>query len=162
MRRRLTTIGVPGLALVVAVWLISAAGAAGPSQTPPGKAGMKAGEMQGMQMGKPNPEVGRALATLVKAKKDLGAAGSYHCCIKPECNFCALAADKCPCADNVKTPMGVCGECFLGWKAGAGHVEGVDPNNVKLIGEDMAKMMYQMRGPREEMVSGGATMGKKK
>ena len=101
----------------------------------------------------PNPVVGRALATLVKAKADMSVSGAYACCIQPGCNFCPLAADKCPCRSNVKTPMGVCGECKAGWEAGVGAVEGVQPQNVQQIKGDMLKMMYSMRGPREQMAT---------
>lgn len=109
---------------------------------------------QQMQMMKPDPNVGKALQSLVKAKQELGAKQAYQCCIKPGCNFCALAADKCPCGNNVKTPMGVCGECKAGWEAGVGNVDGVKAEDVKLIQGDMLKMMYSMRGPREQMAGG--------
>ena len=105
------------------------------------------------KMPPPNPVVGRALGTLVKAKADMSVSGAYACCIKPGCNFCPLAADKCPCRSNVKTPMGVCGECKAGWEAGVGAVEGVQPQNVQQIKGDMLKMMYSMREPRERMTS---------
>jgi hypothetical protein len=64
-----------------------------------------------------------------------------------------MAADKCPCRSNVKTPTGVCGECKAGWDAGVGAVEGVQPQNVQQIKGDMLKMMYSMRAPREKAAS---------
>lgn len=66
----------------------------------------------------------------------------YSCCINPACNFCALTAGMCPCGDNVTTETGVCGECFLGWEAGIGHVEGVEADQVRMIHGDMLQMMY--------------------
>ena len=101
-----------------------------------------------------HPGVAQALGAIVHAKEDIAIKGAYACCIKPGCNFCPLAADKCPCRSNVKTPTGVCGECKAGWEAGVGQVEGVNPQNVQQIKGDMLKMMYSMRGPREEVVSG--------
>lgn len=108
-------------------------------------------------MPKMNPVVARALATLVQAKADMSVSGAFACCIKPGCNFCALAADKCPCRSNVKGPTGVCGECKAGWEAGVGAVDGVQPQNVQQIKGDMLKMMYSMREPRERMATSKAS-----
>ena len=140
-------------ALIVAIVMIlfSSASAFLIQNAPPAK---PAPMPQAEKMPKPNPAVARALGMLVKAKADMSVSGAYACRIKPGCNFCPLAADKCPCRSNVKTPMGVCGECKAGWEAGAGAVEGVQPQNVQQIKGDMLKMMYSMREPRERMASG--------
>jgi hypothetical protein len=141
-----------GLIAAVVVILLGSASALMTQNAPPGKPA--AAVPQAETMPKMNPAVGRALGTLVKAKADMSVSGAYACCIKPGCNFCALAADKCPCRSNVKTPAGVCGECKAGWEAGVGAVEGVQPQNVQQIKGDMLKMMYSMREPRERMASG--------
>lgn len=64
-----------------------------------------------------------------------------------------VSAPECPCRSNVKTAIGVCGECKAGWDAGVGAIEDVDPQSVQQIKGDMLKMMYSMRGPREQMVA---------
>jgi hypothetical protein len=102
-------------------------------QTEPRPASPPAQPAEKEKIAAPNPLVGQALGTLVKAKADMAINGSFSCCIKPGCNFCPLAADKCPCRSNVKTPMGVCGECKAGWEAGVGAVDGVQPQNVQQI-----------------------------
>lgn len=79
---------------------------------------------------------------LVETKAELG---MYSCCIAPTCNFCALASGMCPCGDNVDTEKGVCGECYLGWKAGQGNVAGVAADDVQPMSGDMLEEMYQMR-----------------
>lgn len=83
-----------------------------------------------------------ARTSLVEAKAGLG---MYSCCIDPSCNFCALASGMCPCGDNATTEKGVCGECWLGWKAGQGSLDGVAPDDVQHIHGDMLQMMYRMR-----------------
>lgn len=67
------------------------------------------------------------------------------CCNDPACNFCPAVAGKCPCGMNVKTDVGVCGECWDGWQAGDGRIQGVDPGKVKRLMADMRTMMYQAR-----------------
>jgi len=91
-----------------------------------------------------------AREALVEAKAGLG---MYSCCIEPSCNFCALASGMCPCGDNVTTDKGVCGECYLGWDAGQGSIDGVAADDVQHIHGEMLEMMYRMRAesvPGEE------------
>ena len=82
---------------------------------------------------------------LAKAKRELTGDGKYNCCIRPTCDFCALAVDKCPCALNLAKGMPVCGTCAGGWAAGYGVVPDVDAADVEAITGKMAKMMYDMR-----------------
>jgi hypothetical protein len=140
-----------GLVAVLALLSPAIAGLYQPPNAPPAPPPPQA---EKEKMPQPNPVVAQALGTIVKFKADMSVQGAYACCIRPGCNFCPLAADKCPCRSNVKTPAGVCGECKAGWEAGVGAVEGVRPENVQQIKGDMLKMMYSMRGPREKMVSG--------
>lgn len=79
---------------------------------------------------------------LVEVKGELG---MYSCCLAPACNFCALATGMCPCGDNVKKDEGVCGECLLGWAAGQGAIDGIDPGDVKAMSGQMLEMMYRQR-----------------
>jgi hypothetical protein len=79
---------------------------------------------------------------LQSVKGDLA---EMDCCIEPSCNFCPLAAGKCLCAQNLKTKTGVCGECYDGWRAGQGHVAGVDPKNVPSLPDAMVVKMYRMK-----------------
>ncbi|MEK7214046.1 MAG: hypothetical protein AAB289_00405, partial [Chloroflexota bacterium] len=78
-------------------------------------------------------------------QKGLQADGTYSCCIKPGCTFCSTAADMCPCAKMLAKGMPVCPECWGGWQAGAGRLEGVQADKVKIIPHDKLKMMYMMR-----------------
>lgn len=68
-----------------------------------------------------------------------------NCCIDPGCNFCPLAAGQCPCGMNVKTDVGVCGECYDGWRAGQGWVSGIAPEDVKHLQSDTVRQIYEMR-----------------
>lgn len=79
---------------------------------------------------------------LTEVKPDLE---QMACCIEPSCNFCPLASGKCPCGANVKSGVGVCGECYDGWRAGAGHVAGVQPENVSRLDDDVVAAIYATR-----------------
>lgn len=67
------------------------------------------------------------------------------CCNDPACNYCPLVAGKCPCGMNVKTEVGVCGECKMGWDAGNGRVAGVQATQVRTLNKEMLMMMEKMR-----------------
>lgn len=93
-----------------------------------------------------SPEVEKQLNEVrADLKQVKGEMPALNCCIGPACNFCPLAAGKCPCGHNVKTEAGVCGECFLGWKAGQGEIQGVEPGEVQMIEGKMVDMMYKMQ-----------------
>jgi len=81
---------------------------------------------------KPTPTLPTVRADLATIKGQLATQGRYACCIKSPCNLCALARGDCPCANEVKNGEGVCGECYAGWKAGHGKVQGIDPTKVML------------------------------
>ena len=66
----------------------------------------------------------------------------YACCVNPSCNFCALAVGVCVCDANIRTAVGVCGECLLGWHAGRGHSTGVEAADVKGLQGEVLKTMY--------------------
>jgi hypothetical protein len=67
----------------------------------------------------------QALVALADGQAALTNEGVMHCCIKPACAFCAISGGDCPCADNLKAGKGgVCPECFGGWYAGQGSLDG--------------------------------------
>jgi len=78
-------------------------------------------------------------------QKVLQTDGTYSCCIKPGCTFCSTSADMCPCAKMLAMGGPVCPECWGGWQAGAGRLDGVQADKVKIIPQDKLKMMYMMR-----------------
>ena len=82
--------------------------------------------------GKPAPTLEKVRAELATVKSQLAESGKYACCMKSPCNLCALNHGNCPCQAELKGGEGVCGECYAGWKAGRGNVEGVDPKKVTL------------------------------
>lgn len=107
---------------------------------------LSAHQMQKMAM-KPLPP--KVEQQLMGVRKDLNSVKTelpeMGCCNDPACNFCPLVAGKCPCGMNVKTDVGVCGECKQGWAAGDGRVAGVNPSQVKDLNREMLMMMYQAR-----------------
>ena len=90
------------------------------------------------------PHISKAREELKAAKKALG--DNYNCCIEPECDFCALSIEKCPCADNLSKGKEICGNCYDGWKAGKGQLKNVDISKIKTLSADQAKMMFEKRG----------------
>ena len=71
--------------------------------------------------------------------------GQYNCCIRPACNFCALHMAMCPCGKNLAKAQAVCRECKGGWHAGEGALEGIKPENVKVISADEAMKMMKAK-----------------
>jgi hypothetical protein len=66
-------------------------------------------------------------------KKAATAKGTYSCCLKQACDFCALKMGECPCRTNLQKKMAVCNECKGGWHAGDGAVPGVNANDVQTM-----------------------------
>lgn len=74
----------------------------------------------------------QAVERLADAQHALIDEDVYHCCIKPVCTFCAISGARCPCADNLASGRGgVCPECFGGWYANQGDLEGKITTNSK-------------------------------
>lgn len=94
-------------------------------------------------------KIKHAWQDLVEAKKELTRELEYMCCIKPACNFCALAETKCSCSDTLESE-GVCGECKGGWEAGAGAVAGVKATDVKVAAGTLKKMYENVRKQQRE------------
>jgi hypothetical protein len=70
---------------------------------------------------------------LAEYKKLLTTKGFYSCCVKPTCRMCLFELEECPCEDNLKKGVGVCGECYEGWQVGKGNVTGIKRQNVKKL-----------------------------
>ena len=68
---------------------------------------------------------------LVEAKDKLAQEGKYGCCLKEPCNHCALNQGDCDCYKDLKKGEHVCIECYAGWQAGKGGIEGIKPSDVK-------------------------------
>ena len=86
-----------------------------------------------------------ARKALVEQRQALIKDGVWNCCIEPGCVFCQTAADGCPCEANLKKGQAVCPECWGGWQAGQGQVQGIDPRRVPLPGQDLLKKLYDMK-----------------
>lgn len=83
--------------------------------------------------------------SLEKVKVDLAKEMKYGCCIKPSCDFCALAVAMCPCGMNAAKSMPVCPECKAGWVSGQGQIPNLKAEDIKVAPDDMLKMMMQKR-----------------
>lgn len=79
----------------------------------------------------PKEKIEQARKLLTAAKKDLMNDGKYDCCIKDDCDRCALDHQICDCAAEVKAGKPVCSDCYAGWQRGDGDVPGVNPKAVK-------------------------------
>lgn len=79
-------------------------------------------------------ETEKDLKTLVTEQKEQAIKdGKYNCCLKHPCDQCLVNMGMCPCEENLKAGKEVCHECKGGWMAGDGHVEGVKPDDVKVM-----------------------------
>jgi hypothetical protein len=109
---------------------------------------------------KASPEAmakGQAARKAMEAhRKALAKDGVHSCCIKPSCVFCAAAGDMCPCAMNLKKGMPVCPECWGGWQAGFGRLDGVDPAKVQVLPKAKLKMMYEMKAKNFQKTQAGS------
>lgn len=60
--------------------------------------------------------------------------GEYACCIRNDCNWCAIYMGHCPCAKMVskKGNEKSCPECAAAWNRKQGRIEGVDPDAIRV------------------------------
>ncbi len=67
-------------------------------------------------------------------KQELRDAGEYKCCIKGDCNWCALQMEHCPCDELVqkKGAEESCPECAAAWNNKQGKIPGVDPDAIRV------------------------------
>jgi hypothetical protein len=107
---------------------------------------ISAQQMVRMDAGKLSPKVEKALEdirrNLIEVKSEMP---GMACCIGPACTFCPLVAGKCPCGLNVRSESGVCGECYDGWHAGQGRIQGVKAADVKHWNATMLDSMFKAR-----------------
>lgn len=146
MRSKIVLASVVAVVLALSFFLMQA------TDVPTGN--IHAAFAQQMKMEKPtkeDAELGEVRKELTTIKGKLTEQGKYNCCIAPTCDFCALAAGKCPCGKNVAEGKPVCGTCAGGWAAGYGQIPDVDPAKVQALSGDMAKMMYGMRAKHAGM-----------
>lgn len=78
----------------------------------------------------PAEELDRIRTRIEAVKAELFDEGSYNCCVKPSCDWCALHEASCECFSNLQAGEAVCPGCGLGWHNGQGIVEGVDADDV--------------------------------
>ncbi len=64
-------------------------------------------------------------------------AGTYNCCLKNACDYCALKMGECPCGMNAANDMPVCNECKGSWYAGDGAIPGKTPEQIKTMPRGM-------------------------
>ncbi len=64
-------------------------------------------------------------------------AGTYNCCLKNSCDYCALKMGECPCGMNAANDMPVCNECKGAWYAGDGRIPGMTPDQIKTMPRGM-------------------------
>lgn len=71
---------------------------------------------------------------LVELKSELKQKGLYSCCIKNDCNWCAIYMGHCPCAKLVskKGNEKSCPECAAAWNRKQGKILGVDPDAIQI------------------------------
>jgi hypothetical protein len=128
--------------------------------------------LMGMLRAQQNPQDMPLASPAAKAKGDaarkaihehqkaLRADQVYDCCIRPGCVFCSTAADMCPCAMNLSQGQPVCPECWGGWFAGKGRLQGVnlgpDAQNIHVLPQAKMKMMYDMKEMGMRKAAGGA------
>lgn len=64
-------------------------------------------------------------------------AGTYNCCLKNSCDYCALKMGECPCGMNAANDMPVCNECKGSWYAGDGRIPNLTPDQIKTMPRGM-------------------------
>jgi hypothetical protein len=72
-------------------------------------------------------------------KADLRKKGIYNCCIRDDCNWCAIYMGHCPCAELIseKGAEKSCPECAAAWNRKQGKIPGVDPDAIEVTTFDI-------------------------
>ena len=114
--------------------------------------------LQAAQEKKAGPEAKAKGETARKAieehRRALVKDGVHSCCIQPACTICQAAEDMCPCAKALAQGGPVCPECWGSWQAGHGRLQGINPKNVKVLGADKLKMIYDAKAKKLEKAAG--------
>lgn len=81
-----------------------------------------------------NPKLLNTRKSLEEVKSDLKKQGLYSCCIRNDCNWCALYMGHCPCAKliSAKGKEKSCPECAAAWNRKQGKIPGVDPDAIEV------------------------------
>ena len=81
-----------------------------------------------------NPRLVQLRKDLDELKSDLRKKGLYACCIRNDCNWCAIYMGHCPCANLVfeKGNEKSCPECAAAWNKKQGKFPSVDPDAIKV------------------------------
>lgn len=81
-----------------------------------------------------NVKLAQIREDLIELKYDLKKKGLYSCCIKNECNWCAIHMGHCPCAKLVseKGSEKSCPECAAAWNRKQGKIPGVDSDAIQV------------------------------
>ncbi|MDK1032262.1 MAG: hypothetical protein QGD94_09670 [Planctomycetia bacterium] len=81
-----------------------------------------------------NPKLIQIRKDLNALKADLREKGLYACCIRNDCNWCALYMGHCPCAKLLLKDgeEKSCPECAAAWNRKQGRIPGVDADAIKV------------------------------
>lgn len=81
-----------------------------------------------------NPKLVQIRKELNELKSELRKKGVYNCCIRNDCNWCAIYMGHCPCADLVfeKGNEKSCPDCAAAWNRKQGRFPSVDPDAIKV------------------------------
>jgi hypothetical protein len=71
--------------------------------------------------------------SIQQQKADAMKKGTYTCCLRNPCDFCALNFAQCPCGKNAAVDKAVCNECKGAWYAGDGAIPGKTPDQIKTL-----------------------------
>ena len=79
-----------------------------------------------------NPKLIQIRKELKELKDGLREKGLYNCCIKNDCNWCAIYMGHCPCAQLVSEEGNEksCPECTAAWNKKQGKFPGIDPDAI--------------------------------
>lgn len=86
----------------------------------------------------------RSLIHIIKSKDMKN--GTYKCCLKHSCIYCAAMEGACDCGKELLAGKPVCNECKGGWDAGDGKFSGIKPSEVKTMPRGMMGKMHNMKG----------------
>ena len=123
------TLGVVALSSVFLATLLVCTAMAPSSEDPSDEP--QAARESGTEPISPDVQLEDIKARLETVKETLSESGSYNCCVKPSCDWCALHEGACACFTNLLAGEPVCPGCGLGWHNGQGIVDGVDPDDVE-------------------------------
>ena len=81
-----------------------------------------------------DPKLQSVREDLAVLKSELREKGLYSCCIRNDCNWCAIYMGHCPCAELVseKGNEKSCPECAAAWNKKQGRIPGVDPEAIQV------------------------------